>query len=319
MILDLFAGPGGWSEGLKTLGLSDVGIEWDAAACATRRAAGHLTIRADVSQYPTEVFVGKVTGLIASPPCTAFSTAGKGAGMDVIADLIDAIGNQEWGAMRCCEPTVWLPLEVGRWVDALRPEWVACEQVPPALPLWESYLPWLRSLGYSAWCGVLNAADYGVPQTRQRAFLMATRVSVAHPPVPTHDRSPMPDLFGGELKPWVSMAEALGWGMTAKPYLTVAPGHNDAMCLGGKAARSAVERERESTGRWRERERAQVVGFRRSRGQGMTERHGERPDTPVDEPAPVVTSKWRSDEWIVLDRRQTGAPPSTPDQSRARP
>lgn len=34
----------------------------------------------------------------------------------------------------------------------------------------------------------------------------------------------------------------------------------------------------------------------------MLERHGDRPDTPVDEPAPTITSKARSDVWVV-DRR----------------
>lgn len=34
----------------------------------------------------------------------------------------------------------------------------------------------------------------------------------------------------------------------------------------------------------------------------MTERHGERPDTPVTEPAPTITSKARTDVWVV-DRR----------------
>ena len=36
----------------------------------------------------------------------------------------------------------------------------------------------------------------------------------------------------------------------------------------------------------------------------MTERHGERLDTPVTEPAPTITSKARTDVWVV-DRRQT--------------
>lgn len=34
----------------------------------------------------------------------------------------------------------------------------------------------------------------------------------------------------------------------------------------------------------------------------MTNRHGERPDTPITEPAPTITSKARSDVWVV-DRR----------------
>ena len=91
MILDLFAGPGGWSEGLRSLGLRDIGLEWDRDACLTRRAAGHRTIRADVAAYPTEPFVGKVSGLIASPPCQAFSMAGKGDGRAEIAHLHAAV------------------------------------------------------------------------------------------------------------------------------------------------------------------------------------------------------------------------------------
>lgn len=188
MILDLFAGPGGWSEGLATLGLADIGIEWDAAACATRAAAGHLTIRADVAQYPTDPFVGKVTGLIASPPCQDFSMAGKRAGI---------VGDRGQ-----------LLTEVMRWARALRPEWIACEQVPPVLPWWETYAHDLRELGYSTWSGVLCAADYGVPQTRRRAILMASRVRAATPPAPTHDECPADGLFG-RLEPWVAWGEAL--------------------------------------------------------------------------------------------------------------
>ena len=36
MIIDLFAGPGGWSTGLNMIGRAEtVGIEWDKAACET--------------------------------------------------------------------------------------------------------------------------------------------------------------------------------------------------------------------------------------------------------------------------------------------
>lgn len=184
IVLDLFAGPGGWSEGLRMLGLTDVGIEWDDAACRTRAAAGHHTIRADIAAYPTAPFAGKVWGLIASPPCQDFSVAGKRAGID-----------GERGQ---------LVTEVLRWAGELRPEWVACEQVPPVLPIWQEYAATLRAWGYSTWAGILNAADYGVPQTRKRAFLLASRVRPALPPEPTHARTPEPGLFG-TLRPWVSM------------------------------------------------------------------------------------------------------------------
>ncbi len=50
MILDLFAGPGGWDEGLRLLGVTDVlGIELDRDACAVAEAAGHRRIQVDVT------------------------------------------------------------------------------------------------------------------------------------------------------------------------------------------------------------------------------------------------------------------------------
>jgi len=196
MIVDLFAGPGGWSEGLRTLcptlHATEIGIEWDGAACATRAAACHRTIRADIAAMPFEPFKDKVTGIIASPPCQDFSLAGKRAGID---------GDKGQ-----------LIREVPRWVEVLMPEWFACEQVPPALPIWQEYAEHFRTLGYSVWAGILNAADYGVPQTRKRAFLIGSRVRHVGPPPPSHAKNPEPSLFGDSLLPWVTMAEALRWG-----------------------------------------------------------------------------------------------------------
>ena len=51
MIIDLFAGPGGWSTGLNMIGRAEtVGIEWDKAACDTARAAGHERLQADIAE-----------------------------------------------------------------------------------------------------------------------------------------------------------------------------------------------------------------------------------------------------------------------------
>ncbi len=66
IVLDLFAGPGGWSHALAVLGVRDIGLEWDEWACKTRAAQGQLTIRADVAMYPVWPLLGKTTGLIAS-------------------------------------------------------------------------------------------------------------------------------------------------------------------------------------------------------------------------------------------------------------
>lgn len=195
MIVDLFAGPGGWSEGLRNLSpdahATEIGLEWDTWACATRKAAGHRTIQTDISRYPTEPFAGKTAGLIASPPCQDFSVAGK--------------------QKRMAGERSELMWELPRWVDALKPRWVVCEQVPLAREWFEQFAATFNRWGYSTWCGVLNAADYGVPQTRKRIYLIATQDRTATPPPATHAEHPEPVLFGPQLEPWVTMAEALKW------------------------------------------------------------------------------------------------------------
>lgn len=224
LIVDAYSGPRGWSEGLRMLGLTDVGIELDPSACATAAAAGHRTIRADVARFPLGHLAGRVDGLIMSPPCQAFSTAGTGAGRDVIPELADAIGRGDW-TWSHDDDRVRHVLEVGRWAETLHPTWIACEQVPPVLPLWRAYVDrWRHRYGWSCWAGILNAADYGVPQTRRRAFLVArTDGGVALPPAPTHcDGGAL--TLDGELRPWVSMAQALGWDA---PVLALNPGRTN--------------------------------------------------------------------------------------------
>lgn len=209
-IVDLYAGPGGWSEALRLLGRSadEIGIEYDPNACATRAAAGHRTLQADVSTIDEQDYAD-LEGLIASPPCQAFSSAGKGAARDLIPELLDSIRNRRWADRADPDPRVWLIVDLGRFLERLDPEWIALEQVPQVLPLWEAYAEILRERRYNVWTGILNAADYGVPQTRKRAILVAHRSKPVERPQPTHAKDPTPTLFGAQLLPWRTMAEAL--------------------------------------------------------------------------------------------------------------
>ncbi|MZG03976.1 DNA cytosine methyltransferase [Streptomyces sp. SID5614] len=217
-VLDLFAGPGGWSQGLRALGVREIGLEIDAAACATRRAAGHLTIRTDVATYPTGPLAGRVVGLIGSAPCQPFSSAGLGAGHDdmhlchqALDDLARGTDTRPLLRTACSDPRSLLVAEPLRYALDLHPEWVALEEVPAAQPLFEHTARILRTRGYSTWVGILNAADHGVPQTRRRAVLMASRTRTATPPEPTHAETAQPEtLFGPGRLPWVSMGEAIG-------------------------------------------------------------------------------------------------------------
>lgn len=239
MILDLFAGPGGWSTALAGLGHRDIGMEWDAAACATRAAAGHLTVRADVAAYPTGPFSNRIVGLIASPPCQAWSTAGKRLGLldqplvhQAVADLAAGRDTRHHLIAACADERSLLAAEPMRYLAAAhrhgRPTWALMEEVPAVLPLWRQYAHILRGWGFSTWAGLLNAADYGVPQTRRRAILIASRTHPAAPPEATHAQDAEPaTLFGPRRARWVSMATALGWGATNRPVPT--------LCAGGTA------------------------------------------------------------------------------------
>lgn len=110
-VFDLFAGPGGWSHALAVLGVRDVGLEWDEWACKTRVRAGQLTIRTDVAMYPVWPMVGRTDGFIASPPCQAWSMAGKRLGLvdqplvhQAVADLAVGRDTREQLLATCKDP-----------------------------------------------------------------------------------------------------------------------------------------------------------------------------------------------------------------------
>lgn len=230
--IDLFAGPGGWDLAAERLGLEVAGIEIDDAAIATRCAYGHGTVVADVSKV--DPLLWNVPGLIASPPCQTFSKAGRGAGakaLNVVLAEADAMRIQsDIDYTKFDDVRTGLVLEPLRWVlkrhqDGNPFEWLAFEQVPPVLPVWEHYACIFQSLGYGVVTGLVHAEQFGVPQTRKRAVLLAHKSKPVSLPVPTHrkyKKGVKQDEGDLELKPWVSMAEALGWGMTQRPSVTVA-------------------------------------------------------------------------------------------------
>ncbi|GAA3496697.1 DNA cytosine methyltransferase [Streptomyces prasinosporus] len=307
IILDLFAGPGGWSHALSVLGARDIGLEWDTWACKTRACAGQLTIQTDVARYPVWIFSGRVLGLIASPPCQAWSMAGKRLGLvdqplvhQAVTDLAAGRDTREQVLSACADPRSLLAAEPMRYLHALNavgePEWVAMEEVPDVLPLWKQYAAVLRAWGFSVWTGILNAADYGVPQTRRRAILLASRVRTAEPPPPTHAQVAEPEsLFGPGRARWVSMAQALGWGRTDGPVPTVCAGGGPG---GGpepfpSGARKTLTDAR-ARGTW-------------TPHPGGTARHGSRNDQLVDretQPCPAEANRWA---WSLRSNNQANA------------
>ena len=294
MIIDRFAGPGGWDEGLRLLGRADVvGIEWDATACETARANGHLRVQGDVAAIDPHEFVAEYLdgetpeGGIDSPPCQGFSPAGLRLGLGDTRAILTAVEMIGAGLdvavvlaslrQQCADPRSALVLEPLRWALALRPEWLAWEQVTTVLPLWEACAGVLRAHGYSTWAATLRAEQYGVPQTRRRACLGASRVRDVAPPVPTHLRyhGRAPSKLDEGVLPWVSMAEALSWGCTDRPAYTVTGGGTSTGGAEpfGNGARKGLLLARES-GKW------QMGDVHSSKG---TVR-------PIDAPAPTITA-----------------------------
>jgi DNA (cytosine-5)-methyltransferase 1 len=265
-IVDAFHGAGGWSKGLSALGRSSIGVEIDPNMVNTSRAAGHDVVLADVAAVvdPRSLIPPgeRCEGFIASPPCPSFSAGGKQLGrkdmpeiISLITELADGIDNRHEKHMH--DERSRLTAEPMRWVYALDPDWVALEQVPAVLPIWEHMALVLREHGYNTWTGIAAAERYGVPQTRKRAVLLAHKHREVNEPVATH-RSyypPSHKLFDNppdaHLPRYVTMAEALGWGMTERPSMSVTGGgtYTGGAEPFGNGARKGIRRERDA-GRW---------------------------------------------------------------------
>lgn len=234
--------------------------------------------------------------------CQSFSTAGKGAGrkaLDQVLENIEALASGEEFDGEAYEdirtalvltPLIW----VLKMHEAGTPyKHLAFEQVPPVKPVWEAMLEVFETLGYRGEVGLLQAEAYGVPQTRKRAILVAKLIDDdsdegATLPAATHSKyySRSPEKLDEGVDKWVSMAEALGWGMTARPTMTVTGGGG---ATGGaepigNGGRKSMKRERDE-GRWADK----LV-----HDTNNTTRWGQPDETryqrPVGHPAATMTS-----------------------------
>ena len=157
--LDLFSGIGGIRLGLEQTGRFKCvkSCEINRSACKTYEANFHEDPYGDVSKIDVDSLprFDLVAGGI---PCQAFSSAGERLGFE------DARGT--------------LFFEVAKLVEKAKPPAVLIENVK-GLTTHDNgrtltvILNTLRNLGYNVHCEVLNARDFGVPQNRERVYIVA--------------------------------------------------------------------------------------------------------------------------------------------------
>jgi DNA (cytosine-5)-methyltransferase 1 len=163
--LDLFAGIGGFRLGMQQAGHECVGyVEWDKYARKSYEAIhdteGEWTahdIRA-VTDNDLGLLRGKGIDIICGGfPCQAFSVAGKRGGFD------DTRGT--------------LFFEIARFAQQIKPRFLFLENVKGLLShdqgnTFGTILHTLDELGYDAEWQVLNSKNFGVPQNRERVFIV---------------------------------------------------------------------------------------------------------------------------------------------------
>ncbi|MEX5260976.1 DNA cytosine methyltransferase [Kocuria sp. CPCC 205263] len=221
-MVDLFAGPGGLDVAAHWLGISVIGIEWDEDACATRLDAGLETVQKDVRRRSPGYF-RDASMLAGGPPCQTYTVAGTGSGrkaLDQVLHFVRRMGDGEKiteDVERLDDVRTGLVLEPLRWALAADRRGypystIVLEQVPAVLPVWKEIARVLESIGYHTATGLLHAEEFGVPQTRRRAILLAARDHPVELPRPTHRRyrKGIGQREGDPtLLPWKSMGETL--------------------------------------------------------------------------------------------------------------
>lgn len=198
--LSLFSGAGGMDLGVLQAGFEILAsIEKDKYCCATLHAAierDHrktLVIENDILQINPNVLMQKLELvpeeldlLFGGPPCQPFSQIGKQRGLDDERGL--------------------LLFQLLNFAAVFQPKAVLIEQVKGLVNFKDEYgrkggvfqlvLKELGDLGYLPKWKILNAADYGLPQLRERVFVVAMRTSNCFEfPLPTHSAIPRTDLF----------------------------------------------------------------------------------------------------------------------------
>lgn len=190
--VDLFCGVGGLTAGLRASGFHvAAGIDLDDHCRFAYEAnnPGSRFVSADVSRVePADLAPwlegGDVTVLAGCAPCQPFSTYSR-----------TGRRSKDWGLLA----------EFQRLALALLPDYVTMENVPGVAKhaVYDDFIGTLTTAGYSVTARDVFCPAYGIPQTRTRLVVLASRHGSIDFPRPTHAEADYPTVAAaiGELSP----------------------------------------------------------------------------------------------------------------------
>ena len=185
--LSLFTGAGGLDLGFHEAGFEVVGcLEIDTPSCETLKlnvgkyvSPKTKLFNEDITAIePSALELGKIDFMIGGPPCQSFSAAGRRAGG--VHGINDTRGSLFW--YYC------------KYLKHFKPAGFLFENVKGILQAnksedWNIIVKSFESVGYRLSYRVLDAADFGTPQHRERVILVGVRDDLSHDfrfPAPTH-------------------------------------------------------------------------------------------------------------------------------------
>ncbi|WP_274362915.1 DNA cytosine methyltransferase [Paenibacillus thermotolerans] len=188
--IDLFAGCGGLSEGLRQAGfhvVAAVEINKFAAETYTENHKETLLFDEDIRtidlQKIKKLLNGETLHLLAGcPPCQGFSSMRRLNRKEPVED-----------------PRNDLILEYLRFVKEFMPLTLMMENVPSIIsyPLFEEVAKELKILGYNIDFDVVNVSKYGVPQRRKRFVMVGSRVGEIKISPGNNERKTVREMIGG--------------------------------------------------------------------------------------------------------------------------
>ena len=195
--VDLFAGGGGLTVGLKKAGLSVKGaveIEKNAVATYTANHPEITMFEQDIQFVSGDILKEtspnhKIDIVAGCPPCQGFTSLTS--------------------KYKRSDPRNNLIREMARLVEEIKPTAVMLENVPGlnnrGKQLLDEFLASLERVGYKSNREMLQVADYGVPQNRRRLVILAGLGFRIPMPEPTHSKDGK-----GHLRPWLTVRDAIG-------------------------------------------------------------------------------------------------------------